>query len=90
MKAEKETVLFNIEHTDTFAGEANYSWLHRYEIEAPGDISDLALVRRAKRAAGHNGVRCRRVEDEIKIIQNWFNIMACKFLQVAAKEGATL
>ena len=62
MKAEKETVLFNIEHTDTFAGEANYSWLHRYEIEAPGDISDLALVRRAKRAAGHNGVRCRRVD----------------------------
>ena len=29
-------------------------------------------------------------EDEIKIIQNWFNFMACKFLQVAAKEGATL
>jgi hypothetical protein len=60
--SESETVQFSIEHTDTFGGEANYSWLNRYEIEAPGDISDLDLVRRAKRASGHNGVRCRRVD----------------------------
>ena len=28
--------------------------------------------------------------EEIKIIENWFNFIACKFLQVATKEGATL
>tara|TARA_R100001244_G_scaffold99289_1_gene74227 strand:- start:80 stop:436 length:357 start_codon:yes stop_codon:yes gene_type:complete len=29
-------------------------------------------------------------KEEITIIENWFNFMACKFLQVARKEGAIL
>jgi hypothetical protein len=49
---------FLAEFTDTFGGEANYSWVKRVEIEAPSSITDLALVRRAKAALGLSGVRC--------------------------------
>ena len=49
---------FRAELTDTFGGEANYSWVRRVEIEAPADITDRALVRRAKAALGLSGVRC--------------------------------
>lgn len=49
------------EVTDTFSGEVNYSWVKRGKIETkPGEeFSDLAAVRRVKRAIGWNGVRCR-------------------------------
>lgn len=47
-----------VEMTDTFGGEANYSWVKRATVSAEG--SDLAVVRRAKKAIGLNGVKCRR------------------------------
>jgi len=56
------TIQTNIlyEVTDTFAGEANYSWVKRGTVECkPGeDYSDLAAVRRVKKAIGWSGVRC--------------------------------
>ena len=60
---------FNIEITDTFGGEANYSWVRRHSIEAPEKITALALVRRAKRKAEWNGIRCKvsRCGDTIEI-----------------------
>jgi hypothetical protein len=48
----------DIELTDTFGGEANYSWVRRYELDTPENISQRALVRRIKRVAGITGVRC--------------------------------
>ena len=51
---------FRIEYTDTFAGEANYSWARRATIEAPETITATALMRRAKKALGLSGVRGRR------------------------------
>lgn len=50
---------WDIEVTDTFGGQANYSWVHRYAISMPDGISDLALVRRIKSAAGYSGIRGR-------------------------------
>ena len=49
------------EVTDTFCGEANYSWVKRGKIEnALGeDFSDLAAVRRVKKAIEWNGIRCK-------------------------------
>lgn len=47
-----------VEMTDTFGGEANYSWVKRATVSAEG--SDLAIVRRAKKAIGLSGVKCRR------------------------------
>lgn len=53
---------FQVEHTDTFGGQANYCWATRKTIEAPSDISDSALTRLAKAALGMTGVRCDREE----------------------------
>lgn len=50
---------WNIEVTDTFGGEANYCWVKRYTISGGPDESNLQIVRRAKKAAGLNGIRCK-------------------------------
>ena len=55
-----DMIMYDVEVTDTFGGEANYSWVNRFELDAPAGISRRALVRRAKRAAGWTGVRCAR------------------------------
>lgn len=50
------------EHTDTFAGESNYSWVRResHEIdENKKPLTDLQIVRRAKAFAGFTGLKCR-------------------------------
>ena len=50
-------VTWDIEVTDTFSGQANYSWVYRYAISIPDGISDLALVRRIKSITGYSGIR---------------------------------
>lgn len=49
-----------VEHTDTFGGEANYSWVVRKTIEVPDGASDRVIVAKAKAAVGMTGVRCKR------------------------------
>lgn len=48
------------ELTDTFGGEANYSWSREGAVAVKEGASPLAIVRAAKAAAGLSGVRCRR------------------------------
>ena len=48
----------NVEVTDTFGHEANYSWVRRYEEEVTDCLSDYSIVRRVKRLIGWNGQRC--------------------------------
>lgn len=43
---------FDCELTDTFAGEANYSWVKRAQFEASDNAKQSLLVRRAKKALG--------------------------------------
>lgn len=59
------TTNINYELTDTFGGEANYSWVKHGVIPAREgeDYSDLAAVRRVKKAIGWNGMRCRVESD---------------------------
>lgn len=52
---------YNIEVTDTFGGEANYSWVQRYTLDLLDTVSNYALVRRAKREIGWSGKRCLSV-----------------------------
>lgn len=47
---------FDVEYTDTFGGEANYTWTQRAVIEAPDGASQRMLVGRAKKAMGLTGV----------------------------------
>ena len=49
--------IWDIEVTDTYGGESNYSWVYRYAVRTSGDISNLALVRRIKSVAGYSGIR---------------------------------
>ena len=62
-------VTWDIEVTDTFGGEANYCWVERSKLRVPDDISDLALVRRIKSAAGYSGIRGRAtvIGDSVEI-----------------------
>ena len=48
---------YSIEYTDTFSGEANYSWARRYTIQA---TNDRAAIRAAKAAIGITGLRCTK------------------------------
>lgn len=52
-------VSIDIELTDTFSGEANYSWVRRETIICDNGLSDLAIMRRIKSAIGLTGTRCR-------------------------------
>lgn len=49
----------HFEHTDTFAGEANYCWVRRETREMPDNATDRQIVIAAKRFAGFTGMRCR-------------------------------
>ncbi len=51
-----------VELTDTFGGEANYSWARRDQLELPASASDRRIVTAAKAALGLTGVRCRRFD----------------------------
>ena len=70
------TITYNVEYTDTFSGEANYSWVRRATVTMPelthygydggtnyckaNKASDRQLMRRAKAAMGLTGVRGKR------------------------------
>ena len=47
--------MYQIEHTNTFGGKANYCWVRRYEIP---DGTRLQRVRKAKALTGLTGERC--------------------------------
>ena len=46
-----------VTQTDTFNGEANYSWANRYEFAINGEASQRNIVRKAKFLAGMTGVK---------------------------------
>ena len=46
---------FETEYTDTFAGEANYSWCKRSRFIAPATVAEGKLKRMAKASAGLTG-----------------------------------
>ena len=48
-----------VEYTDTFGGEANYSWVQRVVIESKAGESQSGIMRRAKAAIGITGARGR-------------------------------
>ena len=51
--------VWNVEHTDTFAGEANYSWVIRKSFEMPENATQRQIVRKAKELLGETGNRAR-------------------------------
>ncbi len=51
---------FTAEFTDTFGGEANYSWVIRKEFSVPDNATERSIVMRAKRELSLTGVVCDR------------------------------
>jgi hypothetical protein len=51
--------MLRIEYTDTFGGEANYSWVKRAVVPGKPKIGQREAMRRAKAAVGLTGVRGR-------------------------------
>jgi len=54
------TITCHAELTDTFSGEANYSWVTRRQFTISRDASVASIIRRAKSELGLTGVRCVR------------------------------
>lgn len=50
------------EMTDTFGGEANYSWVNRVSFDYEPNMSDRKLVLEAKKLLGITGVKCKRTD----------------------------
>ena len=48
------------EYTDTFGGEANYSWVKRGEYQESHKTPDALIVKAVKARVGLTGVRCKR------------------------------
>ena len=46
-----------VEYTDTFGGEANYSWVKRTTLSLPYNASRRSVMYHAKKAMGLTGVR---------------------------------
>lgn len=51
---------WSAEITDTFGGEANYSWCHRYKATLPTAATDRQVVQHFKKLMGYTGVHCKR------------------------------
>jgi hypothetical protein len=58
-----------IEVTDTFGGEANYSWVNRHELLAHESITDLQIMRLVKKEIGWTGLKTTKYNygDTIEI-----------------------
>lgn len=72
--------LYEIEVTDTFGGEANYSWVNRHKLVVAEGASQLAIVRAAKRKAGWSGLRCRTSESNSGIELRPYGILQVMFV----------
>ena len=49
-------MIASVEYTDLFGGEANYAWVKRFDFDCT-DMTDLQIIRRAKKELGISGLR---------------------------------
>ena len=60
---------FDVTLTDTYGGEANYSWVHRAVIKTKDSITAKGLSIHARAAVGMTGVRSSMFVDFGDMIQ---------------------
>lgn len=51
--------MIQVEYTDAYGGQANYSWVECRELQPIDGESDLALMRRIKKSLGINSLKGR-------------------------------
>lgn len=77
-------IQFDVEYTDTFGGEANYSWAKRRIISVPENATDRSVVIAAKKALGLTGVRFRKSDmgETIRLDE----VGACRVVFITYRE----
>jgi len=60
------------ELTDTFGGEANYSWVNRKEMVLPDNLTDVGIVRRVKAEYGMTGCKFGSRDNFGDTIALWY------------------
>ena len=60
---------YKLELTDTFGGEANYSWVQREDVKINANYSGPWIVRQAKAAMGLTGIKGKTTDfgDSIRV-----------------------
>lgn len=78
---------YQIEVTDTFGGEANYSWVRRERIEKD-HLSRRTLVEKAKDLAGWRGWCRVRVDDmgDLLVVRPTASSGVCQIAFIAWEE----
>ena len=61
-------ITYTLEFTDTFGGDANYSWVRRDTLKTKSTITRPALVRRAKSKMGITGAHRLEILGEMLAI----------------------
>ena len=59
-KTSARFTLWQVELTDTFGRQPNYSWVKRETLELSASASERQVILAAKLALGLTGQRCRR------------------------------
>jgi hypothetical protein len=73
-------IIAKVEYTDTFAGESNYCWVRRAEFECD-NMSDLAIVRKAKSLLGISGLKANANSfDNGDMLARYFNNATVMFI----------
>lgn len=79
------TYIIQAEYTDTFGGEANYSWVHKVTLRGP--LTDLQAMRRAKAQFGLTGVKGRTYKHGDFIEFRPYNSCTVMFLTVVPTDN---
>ena len=70
--------LYFVEVTDTFGGEANYTWVHRFKVHANTERGAMRKIERRLPWAG--GVR-KDLDTGDMQRWNWRNAAVCAFVE---------
>lgn len=72
--------MIRIELTDTFAGEANYSWVHRMEIK-DDDLSNRQILKRVRNELGITGKLVKVIDTFDFLRYNLIGACACLHIE---------
>ena len=79
---DNDTYTMAVEYTDTFGGEANYTWVKRATLTLDCGMTKATISRRCKAAMGLTGVSGRVVHNGDRIEFRPYRICAVMFAQV--------
>jgi len=83
---EMKNATYQAEYTDTFGGEANYSWVRKKTFAAPANASNSTLLRRAKKALNIDGVFRLAVDTGDMLRYNEPGMNCCLFIIVQEED----